>query len=184
MKLYFLGMPQIVNKAYRVYNKRTMCMEESIHIIFDETNNCDAGTDTTIDDDFVIGLATNSVEDDEEEVPNPHPNEEPEQEAQQEQAGEASVPGNNEAGSSSNQFHPKPWKHQSSHPYDQIISDLGKGTQTRAQIRNFCAFYAYLSIMEPKNDKEALTDSDWIVAMQEELNEFERNKVWHLEPGP
>lgn len=95
---------------------------------------------------------------------------------QEEQTVEASVPGNNEA--SSNEFHPR--KHQSSHPLDQIVSDPGKGTQTRAQIRNFCAFYAYLSIMEPKNNKEALTDSDWIVAMQEELNEFERNKVWHF----
>ena len=26
------------SKAYRVYNKRTMCVEESFHIIFDETN--------------------------------------------------------------------------------------------------------------------------------------------------
>ena len=26
------------SKAYRVYNKTTMCVEESVHIIFDETN--------------------------------------------------------------------------------------------------------------------------------------------------
>jgi len=31
--------------------------------------------------------------------------------------------------------------------------------------------------MEPKNVYEALTDSDWIVAMQDELHQFERNQV-------
>jgi len=29
--------------------------------------------------------------------------------------------------------------------------------------------------MEPKNVYEALTDFDWIVAMQDELHQFERN---------
>ncbi|XP_021766699.1 uncharacterized protein LOC110731177 [Chenopodium quinoa] len=81
-------------------------------------------------------------------------------------------------------FQPKPWKHQRSHPLDKIISDLSKGTQTRSQLRKFCAFNAFLSTLEPLNHKEALEDADWIVAMQEELHEFERNKVWHLEPKP
>ena len=34
--------------------------------------------------------------------------------------------------------------------------------------------------MEPKNVYKALTDSDWIMAMQDELHQFERNQVWHL----
>ncbi|XP_043692925.1 uncharacterized protein LOC122643365, partial [Telopea speciosissima] len=38
--------------------------------------------------------------------------------------------------------------------------------------------------IEPKNIKEALEDSDWIVAMQEELHQFERNNVWELVPKP
>lgn len=82
------------------------------------------------------------------------------------------------------EFHPKPWKHQSSHPMDLIISNIRKGTQTRSQMRNFCAFHAFLSILEPRNHTEALQDADWITAMQDELNEFKRNKVWHLEPKP
>ncbi|XP_021744942.1 uncharacterized protein LOC110710906 [Chenopodium quinoa] len=64
------------------------------------------------------------------------------------------------------------------------MSDITKGTQTRSQLRNFYAFYAFLSSMEPKNYVEALTDAYWINAMQDELNEFERNEVWHLEPRP
>ena len=38
--------------------------------------------------------------------------------------------------------------------------------------------------MDSKNVYEALTDSDWISAMQEELHQFERNQVWHLVPKP
>ena len=38
--------------------------------------------------------------------------------------------------------------------------------------------------MEPKKIEEALTDPDWVVAMQEELNQFEHQKVWKLVPRP
>ena len=35
--------------------------------------------------------------------------------------------------------------------------------------------------LHPNN---ALRDSDWVLAMQEELNNFMRNEVWHLVPRP
>ena len=38
--------------------------------------------------------------------------------------------------------------------------------------------------MEPKKVYEALEDSDWLDAMHEELNNFERNKVWTLVERP
>ncbi|KAL8104263.1 hypothetical protein AgCh_028473 [Apium graveolens] len=37
---------------------------------------------------------------------------------------------------------------------------------------------------EPKKMEEALQDADWVQAMQKELNEFGRNKVWTLVPRP
>nr|GFC33039.1 retrovirus-related Pol polyprotein from transposon TNT 1-94 [Tanacetum cinerariifolium] len=40
------------------------------------------------------------------------------------------------------------------------------------------------STVEPKTYKDALTQSCWIEAMQEELNEFERLEVWELIPRP
>nr|GEX22697.1 uncharacterized mitochondrial protein AtMg00810-like [Tanacetum cinerariifolium] len=38
----------------------------------------------------------------------------------------------------------------------------------------FCYYAAFLTFVEPKTYKDALTQSCWIEAMQEELNEFER----------
>jgi len=37
---------------------------------------------------------------------------------------------------------------------------------------------------EPKTIEEALRDVDWIIAMQEELNNFSHNQVWTLEERP
>jgi len=38
--------------------------------------------------------------------------------------------------------------------------------------------------VEPKTIEEALWDADWIIAMQEELNNFSHNQVWTLEERP
>ena len=37
MKAFFFGYSQ-TSKAYRVFNKRTLVVEESMHIVFDEAN--------------------------------------------------------------------------------------------------------------------------------------------------
>ncbi|GJX26973.1 retrovirus-related pol polyprotein from transposon TNT 1-94 [Tanacetum coccineum] len=44
----------------------------------------------------------------------------------------------------------------------------------------FCYYDAFLTAVEPKTYKDALTQSCWIEVMQEELNEFERLRVWEL----
>ena len=36
----------------------------------------------------------------------------------------------------------------------------------------------FLSQVEPKKIEEALVDPDWVISMQDELNQFERQKVW------
>jgi hypothetical protein len=41
-----------------------------------------------------------------------------------------------------------------------------------------------VSSIEPYRIEDALRDPDWVVAMQEELNNFTRNEVWHLVPCP
>ncbi|KAK6145670.1 hypothetical protein DH2020_022490 [Rehmannia glutinosa] len=41
-------------------------------------------------------------------------------------------------------------------------------------------FTCFISEIEPKDVSQALDDTHWIQAMQEELNQFERNKTWEL----
>ena len=39
-------------------------------------------------------------------------------------------------------------------------------------------------MLEPSKFDEAMMDPDWLSAMLEELNQFERNKVWSLVKRP
>jgi hypothetical protein len=41
-----------------------------------------------------------------------------------------------------------------------------------------------MSSIEPYGIEDALRDPDWVVAMQEEPNNFTRNEVWYLVPRP
>ncbi|GJU27569.1 retrovirus-related pol polyprotein from transposon TNT 1-94 [Tanacetum coccineum] len=59
--------------------------------------------------------------------------------------------------------------------------------QTRRQLATdpeMCMFALTVSIVEPKNIKEAMADSAWIEAMQDELHQFDRLKVWELVDKP
>lgn len=56
--------------------------------------------------------------------------------------------------------------------------------KTRRQIRDEVTFVCYVSLVEPKNVKEALLDECWVKAMHDELHQFERNDVWELVPKP
>ncbi|GKG49853.1 hypothetical protein Tco_0518627, partial [Tanacetum coccineum] len=71
------------------------------------------------------------------------------------------------------------------HPLENIIVELARPVSTRLQLHEqalFCYYDVFLTAVEPKTYKDALTQSCWIEAMQEELNEFERLKVWELVP--
>jgi hypothetical protein len=66
---------------------------------------------------------------------------------------------------------------QRDHPTDNILGDINKGVSTRSRIANFCEHYSFVSSLEPLRVEEALNDPDWVMAMQEELNNFTRNEV-------
>nr|GEX13160.1 hypothetical protein [Tanacetum cinerariifolium] len=58
-----------------------------------------------------------------------------------------------------------------------ILEVTSAPVSTRLQLHEqdlFCYYDAFLTSVEPKTYKEALTQACWIKAMQEELNEFER----------
>ncbi|GJR51839.1 retrovirus-related pol polyprotein from transposon TNT 1-94 [Tanacetum coccineum] len=72
-----------------------------------------------------------------------------------------------------------------------IIGDPSKGMLTRSMAAKLttasaskCLFANFLCEIEPKKVSEAQKHPGWIDAMQEELNQFYRNKVWNLVPLP
>ncbi|GJX81693.1 retrovirus-related pol polyprotein from transposon TNT 1-94 [Tanacetum coccineum] len=74
-------------------------------------------------------------------------------------------------------------KESKNHPLDQVIGNLNQRT-LRSQAQNHSNFFCFISTIEPKDVKEALKDESWVVAMQEELNQFVANDVWELVPLP
>jgi hypothetical protein len=48
----------------------------------------------------------------------------------------------------------------------------------------FVNITCFFSSFEPFKVEEALRDPDWVVAMQEKLNNFKHNEVWSLVERP
>jgi len=169
------------SKAYKVFNKRTLCVEESVHVLFDENNSL--GENDAHDAEFELGLirrdlllTQNSMH-----KKGKSPRGEPSPGADNVEDGQ----GLNQSGGSiakpiseQNQptqpnsprtdlrigsrtgletgskpvtpsiparvesvfvdpLTPRPSKHQSSHPLDQILSNMHTGVQTRSKLKIF-----------------------------------------------
>jgi hypothetical protein len=75
---------------------------------------------------------------------------------------------------------PHPRVHQSvqrDHPIDNILGSTKIVVTTHSRSTLFCKFYSIVSSLKPLKVDEARGDSNWIIAMQEELNNFTRNEV-------
>ncbi|GJZ00103.1 retrovirus-related pol polyprotein from transposon TNT 1-94 [Tanacetum coccineum] len=73
------------------------------------------------------------------------------------------------------------------HPLSQVRGNPSKPVKTRRQLATdpeMCMFALTVSTAEPKNIKEAMADSAWIEAMQEELHQIDRLQVWELVDKP
>ncbi|KAH9657240.1 Integrase catalytic domain-containing protein [Citrus sinensis] len=158
------------SKAYRVYNKRTLVVEKSMHVTFDETNP--SSTEKVIVDD-------NAEEEQQEEASNDNQEDAPSG-IQKEHHEEP----NAEQNEGTSETLPKEWRYVSSHPKDVILGDPSRGVTTRSSLRNTCEHTAFISQIEPKSFADAENDESWIMIMQEELNQFVRNNVWELVPNP
>ncbi|GKD77659.1 hypothetical protein Tco_1340280 [Tanacetum coccineum] len=67
-------------------------------------------------------------------------------------------------------------KEPKSHPLENVIGNRKQKT-LRCQAQDKSNFFCFLSTIEPKNVGEALKDESWVVAMQEELNQFTADDV-------
>ncbi|WVZ96872.1 LOW QUALITY PROTEIN: hypothetical protein U9M48_042455 [Paspalum notatum var. saurae] len=75
---------------------------------------------------------------------------------------------------------------QRDHPPHRMIGDIHQRV-TRSSVTSLAFFShsAYVSSFEPRDVSHALSDLNWVNAMHEELENFERNHVWDLvEPPP
>nr|GEY57806.1 retrovirus-related Pol polyprotein from transposon TNT 1-94 [Tanacetum cinerariifolium] len=73
------------------------------------------------------------------------------------------------------------------HPLKQVIGNPSQSVRTSRQLESdgeMCMFALTVSRTEPKNIKEAMADSAWIESIQEELHQFDRLDVWELVDRP
>ena len=186
----FLGYPAH-SRGYRVYVYETNRLMETSEVTFDEASSgssphvSDAGT-------YVQGEGIFVDEEDEEEdgvppailapsvVPTPtttaatdgHPEETTSTTNDgDEQAAESNISGSRIV--------------QKRHPPEQIIGRINERvTRSRFIDSDSHTHSALVASFEPKDISHALTDESWINAMHEELENFERNKVWTLVSPP
>ena len=160
------------SKAFRVYNKRTLQVEESIHVVFDESpSSVHRKNDDEEDDSWLQQKDLGSQQS--------KTNDIDAQDCKEDEV-KAQI---DDAAANLQENLQKPWKMMASHPKDQIIGDSTQRV-TRSSLRNICDHVAFLSQIEPKTINDALCDENWFLAMQEELHQFERNHVWSLVPKP
>ncbi|GJV71835.1 retrovirus-related pol polyprotein from transposon TNT 1-94 [Tanacetum coccineum] len=147
------------SKGYRVYNKRTKLIVESIHVNFDDLKE-------------VMASVQNS--------PGPAPQRQMTFEHNSSELGIQDH--SNEPPSSKlvpNTIPPADKTDTSLQDLELLFSPINpsKLVQTRRQLATnpeICMFAFTVSTAEPKNIKEAMADHAWIEAMQEELHQFDR----------
>jgi hypothetical protein len=105
---------------------------------------------------------------------------EPSQEDDNDQGGDDNDQDKEDDQEEQGQRPPHPRVHQAiqrDHPVNSILGDIYKGVTTRSRVAHFCKHYPFVSSFEPYRVEDALRDLDWVLAMQEELNNFTRNEV-------
>nr|GEU59679.1 hypothetical protein [Tanacetum cinerariifolium] len=86
-----------------------------------------------------------------------------------------------------NQLQVSKYRWTKDHPLEQVHGNPSRRVQTRRQLATYpkmCMYPLTVSTAELKNIKEAMADSVWIEAMQEELHQFDRLQVWELVDKP
>ncbi|GJQ95897.1 retrovirus-related pol polyprotein from transposon TNT 1-94 [Tanacetum coccineum] len=196
------GDPCVMSKGYCVYNKRTRLIVESIHIKFDEIkemmsdhNSSDLAPQRQEMSVENVSSGLNITPGQAEENNNDQAPNASFQEAEfinpfctrVQEIGESSSRNidNTDVHSFQPQSHDYRWTRD--HPLEQVRGNPTMPVQTRRQLATdpeMCMFALTVSIVEPKNIKEAMADSAWIEAMQDELHQFDRLKVWELVDKP
>ncbi|KAH9770099.1 Integrase catalytic domain-containing protein [Citrus sinensis] len=113
------------SKAYRVYNKRTLVVEESMHVTFDESNPFSAEKGVA-NDDADGDLQEESSKEIQENAPQQNQEDRQEEQTNTELEQQEGI----------SQTLPKEWRYVSSHPKDVILGDPSRGVTTRLSLKN------------------------------------------------
>nr|GEW50890.1 hypothetical protein [Tanacetum cinerariifolium] len=169
------------SKGYRVYNKRTRMIVESIHIRFDEIKEV---SETSVANN-TSGLISQRQKASDYDNPDPVP-----QRQDVYSLADADVPSRQELDllfgplydeffnvgfypSTNVQSTSAPSTHTNVHA-EENNNDQAKEGEHLATDPKMCMYALTVSTAKPKNIKEAMADLAWIEAMQEELHQFDR----------
>nr|GEW01035.1 hypothetical protein [Tanacetum cinerariifolium] len=175
------------SKGYCVYNKRTRLIVESIHIRFDEIK--EISEMSVANDTSGLVPQRQKASDYGNSDPENNNNQAEEEHLQEDEFTNLfCVPAQEVDESSShnidnlnvhtfNQPQVSEYRWTKDHPLQQVHGNPLRPVQTRQQLATDPEMYMFaltVSTAEPKNIKEAMTNSAWIEAMQEELHQFDR----------
>jgi hypothetical protein len=171
------------SRAYRVFNKRTETVMESINVVIDdeeiqrpisrEENQLDSADSSAAPTDIINTS------------PNVSPDESPSSPTTSD-----TTPTTFEDEDTPANPPKRSWvKH--NHPPQQLLGTINEGRRLRSrviqptsEVANQVFYNCYLAQTEPKKVDEALQDEGWVSAMHDELHQFTRNDVWTLVPRP
>jgi hypothetical protein len=185
-------------RSYRVYNLETNTIVESCDVTFDETAPCpcdvfECACDKEMEESIFVDEGLQSVDGDEDEPLLPSTSspeyvpastleaEAPQATTSSTAAMEASrVEGEiiSEQGAPSHVH--------KAHPPQQIIGNLNERVTRSSRSAHLTCFtdMLFIALFESQDVGHAISDSSWVNAMHEELENFERNQVWTLVEPP
>nr|GEY56602.1 integrase, catalytic region, zinc finger, CCHC-type, peptidase aspartic, catalytic [Tanacetum cinerariifolium] len=197
------------SRAYRVFNKRTRVIMESIHVNFDELPQMAPMVDELLNGSSKVVSKSSAVS--AADAPNQRQQHTTPLNNHTTPASTCQVPTLAPTVTSSENIHQAEtyaendqvtddefinifctpvqdqWETSSHHPLEQVIGNPSQSVRTRRQLESddeMCMLALTVSRTEPKNIKEAMADLAWIESMQEELHLFDRLDVWELVDRP
>jgi hypothetical protein len=181
-------------RSYRVYNLETNTVVESCDVTFDETAPCphdvfECAGDKEIEESIFVDEGLQGIDGDEDE-PLLSSTSSPELVPASTLKAEAPQPTTSSTATVEASWvegeiiyeHGAPSHIQKAHPPQQIICNLNERV-TRSSRSVYLAYFTntlFVALFEPRDVGHALSDSSWVNAMHEELENFERNHVWTL----
>ena len=124
-----------LTRHIRVYNKRLLIFEESIHVYFDESFPKYVGKGMSFQD---IGVSSPDILNEADEgidQPQTDENEKVEDDDHEEENEENPVAVDN---------FPLSWRTSKDHPIDNILEDITRGVTTHSKMSNFCYHFAFV----------------------------------------